>query len=64
MNPDLGFLIYTILASVEKNCSATLLNNPESKNAKIDKIFAIIDSTMLIKNPMYVRRADFTSIRQ
>ena len=51
MGHDLDFLRYTIQPTVEKNWSAILLNSPESKNAKIDKIFLINDCTMLMKNP-------------
>ena len=55
VNKDLGYLLRSMLSLVDKRCYPTLYNHPGCKNAKIDKIFEVIDATMLVRHPMYLR---------
>ena len=55
INKDLGYLLQSILSLVDKRWYTTLYNHPGCKNATIDKIFEVIDDTILIRHPIYLR---------
>ena len=64
IDTDLNFLKVSVLSTVDKSWQTILNSNPDINGAKLEDVFKIIDRTMLVRKPIYLRRAQLTSIRQ
>ena len=62
VDKDLGYLLQSMLSLVNKRWYTTLYNHPGCKDGKKDKIFKVIDDTMLVKHPIYLHRVNFAAI--
>ena len=59
---DLTYIFQSVLSLVDIKWFNTLCEHPDCKDAKMEKIFKVMDDVMLIKHPIYLRRVDYDKI--